>query len=131
MTIDYSALAEVVLENAESDPLTVRRPGVMETVNGRRRPATDVPLVDIIGSTWPVQGVQLSELEEGKRDREIRDVFTTPESSALQAKDDVAQVDGDIITVDGRDYEVIQVNQWSRGVFGHYLAQRIKRTDGV
>lgn len=131
MSVDFSALGGVVKCMAEKDPLVVRRPEPQEMVNGRSRPPSYTPLLDICGSTWPVQGRRLDKLTEGKHDHEILEVFTTPGSAALVASNRVAQIDGDIITVDGTDFEVIQVHRYSRGEFTSYLAQEIKRTAGV
>ena len=131
MSVDLSALGDVVKCMAEKDPLVVRRADPQVTVNGRPRPPSYTALEGICGSTWPVQGRRLDKLTEGKHDHEIREVFTTPGTAALVASNRVAQVDGDIVTVDGTDFEIIQVHKYSRGQFGSYLAQEIKRTAGV
>lgn len=130
MAVPMKALGGVVRCFATGE-LAVRRPGPIAIVNGRRRPGPDTPVAGVIGSTWPVTGRRRSEFTEGGRVREARDVFTTPESAPLVVADDVAQTSGDIITVAGRDYEVIEGHDWVEGDFGHYIAALIKRPEGV
>lgn len=124
-------LGEVVECFAEEDPLDIRRATEMVVVNGRRRDGAYSPVPDIVGSSWPVQGVKLTRNTEGKRSFEFRDVFTTPNSARLKVADDVEDEPGDLLVVEGRTYEIVEAHPWVRGAFGHYIAERIKRPDGV
>lgn len=131
MSEDFSDLGNVVLDFAEPAPLDVERPGAIVTIKGRPRPGPRAPVAGVIGSTWPVSGRRKQEFIEGGRIMEPRDIFTTKNSPELNVLDDTAQTSGDIVIVEGDEYEVVQQHKWRRGEFGHYIGSLIRRGKGV
>lgn len=127
MSVDHSPLGDVVDEYSFG-PLTVVRPGVVATVNGRNRATTDVPLA-VSGSFWPITGRRRTQLTEGGRFHEPYDVYTDSDSARMQCVNDTDQQPADIMTIEGNSFEIVEEHQWTEGLFGHYIASRIRRRD--
>lgn len=104
------------------------RPGPVESVNGRNRAGVDVQIA-ASGSYWPVTGRRRTQLTEGGRFHEPYDVFTDTASVRLQCVNDTDGQPGDILTIAGNPFEVVEEHQWTEGGYGHYVASRIRRRD--
>jgi len=83
-----------------------RAPGA--TVDGRDRKGAET-VVSIRASVQPASGSTLDRLPEGMRQREVREVY-----SATQLRTQGPGRLPDLIVIDGNDYEVESVDDWSQ-----------------
>lgn len=121
--IDMTPLAGVVAAFATGE-LTVRRPGVVSMVNGRRVPgAGSTPVTGVIGSIWPITGDDVSVDEDGRRQNHGCTIYCL---QAMTPADDITGQPGDIVTHEGVDYEVVFRQPWTRGAFFVYEGRDIK-----
>ncbi len=127
MSVDFEPLGDVV-DEFSFGALEAVRPDPVDSVNGRLRSTADVVL-EASGSFWPVSGRRRTQLTEGGRFNEPYDIYTDSESVRLQCVNDTDGTPGDILTIEGDSFEVVQEHQWREGLFGHYIASRIRRRD--
>ncbi len=112
-----------------SKPIIAKRASAGEWVKGRWVEGSNPSTFSISGSIQPTTGDKLQTLLEGKRIQGIIEIITGTE---LQATDPITQTTGDIVTssIDGLDYEVIQVLSWQNGILPHYECIAIREKEG-
>ena len=76
------------------------------------------------GSLQPLTGKDMLSLPEGRRDRETYLIYTSTELMAVDVNN---QVNPDIVTINGNEFEIIQVEPWQNGIYNHYKAVASKK----
>lgn len=106
---------------ANTETITVTRPQGGSIVDYNWVEGT--PLVfNITGSVQPIRGAELQRMPEGLREKELRRVYTETEL-----------FNNDTVTIDGQDYQVEEVDDYSRhGFLAHYrvIVRRNKDEQG-
>ena len=78
-----------------------------------------------ITGTWqPASGADMKALPEGRRDMEAFTGFT---ASPVHTTDSVNQEQGDVIIMNGDEYEVIRVERWQNQVLPHYKFWAVRK----
>ena len=85
---------------------------------GQYSPGAETP-IEIQASVQPLAGRELDILPEGRKELESYKVYTTFE---LRAANQNNQTQSDEITLFGKSFEVIKVENWQNAVIPHYKA---------
>ena len=95
------------------------RPGPGSVTGGRYIPGPQVPIL-VRGSVQPTKGEDLKLLPEGRREEATVSVYT---------RDDIRN--GDLLTIRGDVYEVLNVQVWDNNILPHRQALAVKmQTEG-
>ena len=102
--------------------LTVNRNTSLSIVKGQHDPTNDVwDSFQIKASVQPLDGKTLATLPENQRTLETYRVYTSTELKTIREKE-VPKLKADRITIFGRLFEVIRVDNWQNGLINHYKA---------
>lgn len=131
--IDMTELADVVQDFAEAAPLTVLQPdAATQNSFGMVSTGSLTPVTDVVGSTWPINGYDISQMEDGKRYKGGRHIYTVGDVLRVASEDAGANgTNGSIVVVDGRQFEVTRREDWQGGGFSKYMAVVVKRNQGI
>jgi hypothetical protein len=86
------------------------------TVKGRYTAGSTTPL-NFKGSVQPVTGNNIQQLPEGRKNFEAYFIYTKTE---LFVDNPTAQTSADEVTLFGKAFEVIKVENWQNKVIPHY-----------
>lgn len=103
-------------------PYTLRRFGVYTTGSDGRRVRGALTTSTISADVQPLNGKELSMLEEGARMSDTRKAYT---SSELRTDDQHANVPADELTIDGANFKVLKVER-QIALLPHYKATLIR-----
>jgi hypothetical protein len=112
----------------KSAEIPVKRPSAGDYINGRWKEGANPEYFTVFGSIQPDSGETVQSLLEGKRVSSIYRIFTDVK---LQEADPLNKVTGDIVKINGQDYEVIQVQSWQNGLIPHYESVVIREKEGT
>lgn len=108
-----------------SGSYVVRRRAARALVDGRARDLDPATLSSIVASVQPASGREIDRLPEGLRDREVMALFT---SASLEAAKPSLGLPGDVVEIDGFDFEVASHERWTAlGNFSRYVVVRVLR----
>jgi len=85
---------------------------------GQYSPGAETELI-IQASVQPLAGRELDLLPEGRKELESYKIYTTIE---LKTADQSEQTQADELTLFGKSFEVIKVENWQNAVIPHYKA---------
>ena len=73
--------------------------------------------IEIKGSLHPTSGRQIQSLLEGKKYSSLYKIITGTKLNTYEVK---TQMKGDVVEIDGDDYDVISEAKHSNGIISHY-----------
>ena len=104
-------------------PLTVTRKSAVDTyVKGVLQVAA-ASTVSITASVQPLKPNEMELLPEGRRESEAFRLYT---STKLFPAEDSTKKNADIVSIDGKNFEVLSCATWQNNVIPHYKAIVVK-----
>ena len=96
-------------------------------VNGKWVEGLGTPIT-ISGTVQPVPGSILQTLPEGKRELDLKLLVT---DSPLNITDPMTGISGDIIVIEGSNWQVESVQPWQNGIMPHHEYLLIRAKEGA
>lgn len=96
--------------------VAVKRPTGNGTWTKGQFTASATTSFNILASIQPLSGNEMQSLPEGRREKEAIRLYTSTELKIAAE----GGANADVVTIAGKDYEVIAVYPWRNGILNHF-----------